>query len=117
MELLIEGDPQTLHILRREIDDRIGAAAELEPRYDRTVGTLNEPILIALIVALGGKEIILAVRDIINRRYEHLERIEATRYAADLTLTLRDQRGDRVVSVDELIGEARDGQPSADIRP
>lgn len=103
MELLIEGDPRTLQHLRREIDAEVGPEAQLEPAYDRTVGTLNEPILIALIVALGGKEIVLALRDILNRRYEHLERMKAIEKGVDLKLTLRDDDGaDRSVTPDEL---------------
>ncbi len=77
--------------------------------------TLSEPIIISLIVALGGPVIVKSIREIIKRRYEHLEemrkldtqlRTSEMDHEFKMTeLRLRvvgDDGTERVVSEDEL---------------
>jgi hypothetical protein len=102
MDLLIEGDRESLEWLREEIESRLGRQAELEPTYELRSGAFSEPILIALIVALGGRELTLAIRDIIARRYEHLEKMRQLEQAQNLKLKLLDEDTERAISLEQL---------------
>jgi hypothetical protein len=73
MDLIIEGHPTELEWLRRAIDQKVGPDAQLEAVPAQDQDELSEPIIISLIVAFGGPVIVKAVRDIIIRRYEHME--------------------------------------------
>ena len=76
MDLIIEGNPAELEWLRREIEDELGAEADLEAQTSSTdPDTLNEPLIIALIVALGGPVVVRKVADVLKRRYQHKETI------------------------------------------
>lgn len=96
MDLLIEGDRKLLELLREDIEEEIGRRAKLEPRYEVRIGVFNEPVLIALIVALGGKEVTQAIRAILERRYAHLEKM------SELRLTVTDGESERPISLHEL---------------
>lgn len=76
MDLIIEGQPEELEWLRREIERTLGGEAQLEAVPDQDEEEMKEPLLIALIVALGGPKIIEGVRDIVARRYEHREEMQ-----------------------------------------
>jgi hypothetical protein len=76
MDLIIEGQPEELEWLRREIERALGSEAQLEAVPDQDQEEMKEPLLIALIVALGGPKIIEGVRDIVARRYEHREEMQ-----------------------------------------
>lgn len=115
MDLIIEGHPTELEWLRREIDRELGPDARLEAVPAQGADELSEPIIVSLIVALGGPVIVKSVRDIIKRRYEHKEemrrldvqlRESEMRHEYELTeLRLRvvtDQGEDRVISEEEL---------------
>lgn len=107
-DLVIEGDAESLEWIRREIESRVGADADLEPGYAVSGGNFNEPMLISLIVALGGPAIVLAVRDVLARRYTHIERMRELEIAAGrppgaaLTLSLNDDGSERPVELAEL---------------
>jgi hypothetical protein len=55
-----------------------------------------------LIVALGGRELTLAIRDIIARRYEHLEKMRQLEQAQGLKLKLLDEDTERPISLEQL---------------
>ncbi|HVD40596.1 MAG TPA: hypothetical protein VNC16_06280 [Solirubrobacterales bacterium] len=73
MDLIIEGQPEELEWLRREIEQALGGEAQLEAVADEDDEEMKEPLLIALIVALGGPKIVEGVKEIVERRYEHKE--------------------------------------------
>ena len=73
MDLIIEGHPAELEWLRREIDEKVGPDAQLEAVPSQDSDKLSEPIIISLIVALGGPVIVESVAAIIQRRYKHKE--------------------------------------------
>jgi hypothetical protein len=73
--LIIKGHPAELERLRQEIELEVGAEAQLEAVPAQDDENLSEPILIALIVALGGPTVTRAVRDILMRRYENKEKM------------------------------------------
>ena len=77
MDLTIEGNPAELEWLRQEIDRTLGSEAELEAVASQDAIEFKEPLLIGLVVALGGPVIVEAIRDLLKRRYEHLEEMEA----------------------------------------
>jgi hypothetical protein len=119
MDLIIEGHPTELEWLRREIDRELGADAQLEAVPAQGADELSEPIIISLIVALGGPVIVRSVRDIIKRRYQHKEEMhrldvqlresEMKHEYAMTELRLRvttDGGADREITEDELEGLA-----------
>lgn len=76
MDLIIEGHPAELEWLRREIERELGAEAQLEAVPSQDSEELREPIIISLIVALGGPTVVKAIRDIIKRRYQHKDEVK-----------------------------------------
>jgi hypothetical protein len=76
MDLIIEGHPTELEWLRREIEKELGPDAELEAVPAQDADELREPIIISLIVALGGPVIVEAVSGILQRRYQHKEEMQ-----------------------------------------
>ena len=113
-DLTIEGDPAVLEWLRRCIEEELGTDANLEAVPSRDADELREPLIIALIVSLGGPTIVKGIVSILKRRYDHREEIERIRaelriaemaHERDMTaLTLKagEDAGDRVVTEDEL---------------
>lgn len=77
MDLTIEGNPAELEWLRQEIERTLGEKAELEPVAAEGSDEFNEPLLIGLVVVLGGPAIVEAIRDVLKRRYQHLEEMHA----------------------------------------
>jgi len=75
MDLIIEGQPAELEWLRKEIDRELGPQAQLEAVPSQDSEEMNEPLLVALIVALGGPVIVESIKEILERRYQHLEEI------------------------------------------
>jgi len=75
MDLIIEGQPAELEWLRKEIDRELGPQAQLEAVPSQDSEEMNEPLLVALIVALGGPVIVESIKGILERRYQHLEEI------------------------------------------
>jgi hypothetical protein len=87
IDLLIEGDPVELQAIRSEIERSVGSEAQIEPINSIVSGELREPILIGVIVALGGPAIVRSVVKILRDRYAHveaMERLENEREAARL---------------------------------
>lgn len=75
MDLIIEGHPAELEWLRREIVAELGADADVESETAGNPIELSEPLIISLIVALGGPVVMRKIADVLKRRYEHLEAI------------------------------------------
>jgi len=75
MDLIIQGQPAELEWLRKEIDRELGPQAQLEAVPSQDSEEMNEPLLVALIVALGGPVIVESIKGILERRYQHLEEI------------------------------------------
>jgi HEPN domain-containing protein len=73
VDLIIEGHPAELERLRKEIDREVGPEAQLEAVPAQDTEELSEPVLIAVIVALGGPAVTRAIRDVLKRRYENQE--------------------------------------------
>lgn len=73
MDLIIEGHPSELEWLRREIDRELGTDANLEAVPSQASDELREPIIISLIVSLGGPALVTGLVQILKRRYEHRE--------------------------------------------
>ena len=72
-DLLIEGDPFELEAIRVEIGRTLGREAQLEPVTSTKGGELREPLLIGLIVALGGPKVVAAIVTILRNRAAHQE--------------------------------------------
>lgn len=117
----MEGRPAELEWLRKEIDGELGAEAELEAVPLQDGENLNEPLLVAVIVALGGPAIVKSVQGILERRYQHLEEIRRLegqqrdsemRHAFEMTelaLKLDDGKGgERQIAEADLDGVAAD---------
>ena len=115
MDLIIDGHPAELEWLRREIDRELGPDAQLEAVPSQDADELREPIIISIIVALGGPTVVTAIRDILKRRYEHKEELRRLdtdlrrsemehEYAiTELRLRIKSQDGEeRTVSEEDL---------------
>ena len=72
-DLLIEGDPRELEAIRVEIERELGREAMLETVTSAQPGQMREPILVGVIVALGGPVIVRAVVEILRNRQIHAE--------------------------------------------
>jgi hypothetical protein len=75
-DLIIRASAADLEELRRRIELEVGRDARLEPVTGAQAGQLREPILIALIVALGGEQLTRAVAEVIKRYLDHKERMQ-----------------------------------------
>ena len=74
-DLIVEGDPDLLEELRREIETSLGAKARLEPVTSTAAGEFREPLLVGLIVGLGGPAVVKGIVEIIDRVFTHRERM------------------------------------------
>lgn len=121
MDLTIKGNPAELEWLRQEIERTLGSEAELEAVASQDTIELKEPLLIGLVVALGGPAIVEAIRDVLKRRYAHLAEMEALgvklresqmkhEYAmTELRLSVAGEDGEkREISEEELEGLVAD---------
>lgn len=75
MDLIIEGHPAELEWLRREIEAELGAEADVEAETASNPIELSEPLIISLIVALGGPVVVRKIADVLKRRYAHVEKM------------------------------------------
>jgi hypothetical protein len=79
MDLVIEGHPAELEWIRREVERELGARADLEAVPSRDAEELREPLIIGLIVSLGGPAIVTSLVSILKRRWENQEEMERIR--------------------------------------
>jgi hypothetical protein len=75
-DLIIRAAPAELEELRRLIELEVGRPAKLQPVTDTQSGQMREPILIALIVALGGPALTTAIAGVIKRHLQHKEQMQ-----------------------------------------
>jgi len=74
-QLKIEAPPDDLEALRAMLRDELGDAVDVEEMGSQGIGELREPILIALVIALGGPKLTRAVAGVIDRWMTHRERL------------------------------------------
>lgn len=72
-DLVIRGTAEDLEELRRLIETDVGAKARLHPVTSAQSGELREPVLIALIVALGGPAVTHAIAGALKQYLQHKE--------------------------------------------
>jgi len=72
-DLVVEGSPEDLEQLRELLEQEFGANAAVQPVTSSEAGQLREPILIALVIALGGPVITREIAKVIRRFMEHRE--------------------------------------------
>ena len=99
MELQIEASAEDLNLLRRMLDDELGEEADVQPLSSTAPGELREPVLIGLVVALGGPVIGKSVASVISRWMEHREKMK-DKEAAHLKLLVEGRS--KGISVKEL---------------
>ncbi|HEX7461827.1 MAG TPA: hypothetical protein VF317_06610 [Dermatophilaceae bacterium] len=118
MDLIIEGHPAELEWLRREIEQDCGddAALEAVPAHDGE--ELREPLIIALVVSLGGPATVRSIAGVLKRRYQHVEEMRRIANEQRLTelqheqkmtalrLRVADEEGERQTSEEELAAMA-----------
>jgi len=99
MELQIEAPAEDLAALRQMLDEEMGEEADVQPISSIAPGELREPLLIGLVVALGGSAVTKSVTAIIARWMEHREKLK-DKETAQLKVLI-DGRS-RQISVKEL---------------
>lgn len=81
------------------LEDELGEQADVQPLSSTAPGELREPLLIALVVALGGPVIVKSVAAVVSRWMEHREKMK-DKELANLKLLI-DGRS-KQISVKEL---------------
>jgi hypothetical protein len=109
VDLIIEGHPAELEWLRRQIEAEVGRDAQLEAVPSQESDKLSEPIIISLIVALGGPVVVTSVAGIIKRRYQHKEEMRK------LDVQLRESEMQHEFEMTELKLKVRDGDQEREI--
>lgn len=98
----IEGSPETLEGLRRELMAALGGGAEVEAISSAVPGELREPVLVGLLISFSTTAAV-AIRtagSIIERRMAHLERKELLR--------IYREKDDAEISAEEMLAELLD---------
>jgi hypothetical protein len=75
-EIRVQAAPDELEELRRMLIDDLGDDVELSEVASQGPGGLREPVLIGLVVALGGPRVVQAVVEVIDRWMAHRERMQ-----------------------------------------
>jgi hypothetical protein len=73
MELHIDAPPQDLEDLRQMLLKEGGGRIEVQEISSAGAGELREPVLLSIIVGLGGPVVVTAVVEIIKKWAEHRE--------------------------------------------
>ena len=68
MEIKIEGDTTLLNDLRKELSKKLGKDSEVRDVISTAPGELREPVLVSIVVALGGPAVVTGVVKIIQER-------------------------------------------------
>ena len=107
MELQIDAPPQDLEDLRQMLLKEGGGGIELQEISSAGVGELREPVLISIVVALGGPVVVKAVVDIVRKWAEHREamrRLELAKYRllVDAAAKSQDLTFEQVVALAEV---------------
>jgi Effector Associated Constant Component 1 len=104
MELQIEASADDLRDLRRMLEDELGDKADVLPLSSIAPGELREPLLIGLVVALGGPLVVESAATIISRWMEHRENMKDKELAR---LKLLVDGRSKQISVNELKAMAK----------
>ena len=72
-ELEIEAAPEELEELRQLILNELGEKVDLQEVTSARAGELREPVLISLVVALGGPAVVTGVVSALKAWYKHRE--------------------------------------------
>lgn len=112
IEVKIEGPNTELEDLRKFLIDELGNDIELNEISSIKPGQLGEPILISLIVALGGPTIIYGFVSAYSRWLEHRETmkkldIEHREKMARIKLKLLYEDRSEATTLDDLLNYAR----------
>jgi hypothetical protein len=118
MDLIIEGHPAELEWLRRQIEAECCDDAALEAVPEQGAEELREPLIIALIVSLGGPVLVKSIVDVLKRRYQHIEEMEEIardlrlaelqheQKMTELRMRISDGSGERETSESQLVDMA-----------
>jgi len=104
MELQIEASSEDLSRLRQMLDEELGERADVQVLSSTAPGELREPLLIGLVVALGGPVIVKGVVTIVTRWMEHRERMKSKEV---VKLQLLIEGRSNQISMEELEAMAR----------
>jgi hypothetical protein len=99
-QLRIEGPPESLELLRRELLDEEHMGINVQPISQAVPGELREPILTGLVLTVSSRAAIKAAAAVIQRRMQHLERMEE--------LKIFRENSDREIAIVELLAERLD---------
>jgi len=75
-ELEIEAPPEELEELRQLILAELGEKADLQEVTSARAGELREPVLVSLVVALGGPAVVTGVVAALKAWFKHREEME-----------------------------------------
>ena len=96
-QIRVEADPEALESLRAELLAQFGDELDMQEISSMAPGELREPILIGLVIALGGPKLVAGVVDAIDRWLRHRERTKAL----DMRFALLREKAEPV-TLDEL---------------
>jgi hypothetical protein len=84
LEVKVQATPEELEELRNFIFNEMGDSIDLQEIASAQPGELREPLLVAIIVALGGPAVVKGFVEVMNRWMEHREKIEELRSKHEL---------------------------------
>lgn len=104
LEVKIQATPEELEELRKFIFDEMGDSIDLQEIASTEAGELREPLLIAIIVALGGPAVVTGFVEVMNRWMEHREKMEELHNKHELLkLQLLLEANSRDISLNDLV--------------
>jgi len=109
--LHIEGQPEVIEEFRKFVfDESPEVARALRPVHAMTPGFQREPLVIALVVALGGPVIVKELCGLVKRYFDLVSQREAQKHQIDVLRLLleQDDRRKSSVSIAELEKRAED---------
>jgi hypothetical protein len=99
-ELEIEAPPEQLEELRQQLIGELGSDLDIQEVSSIGAGELREPVLVAIIVALGGPAVVKGVVTVVERWMKHNEEMRKLEIAK---LRLLEGSIERDLTVDELL--------------
>src|SRR5262249_12009348 len=73
MELQIEASSEDLSALRRQLEEELGEQLDVQELSSTAPGELREPVLIGLVVAMGGAAVTRGVVSVVKAWMKHRE--------------------------------------------
>jgi hypothetical protein len=110
VELKIEAKPESLEELRQMLESELGDGVNVQEISSSATTELREPLLIALIVAMGGPVVVKQAAGVIKRWMQHQETltdlsVKAQKSAQQFELAklrLLTQKDARTISIEDL---------------